>query len=152
MTPDTFHAGDVCDCGHDGYDGHDMRQSPPACLTPGCICGLPDATADGATVHAVGRWVVRIAPTPALLWHGLRHDWTRSRASYESATTVEVYDPRYVEGFSHLGQFVTAYGARTLLGHRGPLSLMGYEPSWTMSAEEVTTMLGLIVQHGDLSF
>ena len=32
--------GDVyCTCGHFGYDGHDMRQSPPACMTPGCPCG-----------------------------------------------------------------------------------------------------------------
>ena len=28
---------DVCICGHPGYDGHDMRQTPPACLW--CNCG-----------------------------------------------------------------------------------------------------------------
>ena len=28
---------DLCDCGHDGYDGHDMRSVPPACLS--CDCG-----------------------------------------------------------------------------------------------------------------
>jgi len=33
---------DVCgDCGHPGYDGHDMRSVPAACLTPGCHCGRP---------------------------------------------------------------------------------------------------------------
>jgi hypothetical protein len=31
---------DLCpDCGHDGYDGHDMRSVPPVCMTPGCPCG-----------------------------------------------------------------------------------------------------------------
>jgi hypothetical protein len=30
---------DLCTCGHSGYDGHDMRQSPPTCLTRGCYCG-----------------------------------------------------------------------------------------------------------------
>lgn len=30
---------DYCECGHPGYDGHDMRTVPPACLTPGCPCG-----------------------------------------------------------------------------------------------------------------
>ncbi len=31
---------DLCpDCGHEGYDGHDMRSVPPACMTPGCPCG-----------------------------------------------------------------------------------------------------------------
>jgi hypothetical protein len=66
---------------------------------------------------------------------------------------VEVYDRQYAgPRFTPLGQFVTAYGARTLLTHRGRLSLQGDVPAWTLSADEVTTLLGLIVQYGDLSF
>lgn len=39
---------DLCDCGHPGYDGHDMRSVPPACMTPDCPCGAepqPEITA-----------------------------------------------------------------------------------------------------------
>lgn len=32
------------ECGHDGYDGHDMRSVPPACTAPGCPCGNSTGT------------------------------------------------------------------------------------------------------------
>jgi hypothetical protein len=34
--------GDLCSCGHPGYDGHDMRSVPPECLAPDCECGRPE--------------------------------------------------------------------------------------------------------------
>jgi hypothetical protein len=42
---------DMCECGHPGYDGHDMRSVPPECLTPGCPCGYPT---DPAHRHSIG--------------------------------------------------------------------------------------------------
>jgi hypothetical protein len=106
----------------------------------------------GATLHAVSdRFMVRIVTEPlGLLYHGMRNDWSRERRSYEEGTIVEVYDRKYVEGFTPLGQFVTAYSARTLLGVKGALSLQGDIPAWTLTRDEVTTLLGLIVQHGDI--
>jgi len=149
----TYNAASInCECGHPGIDGHNMRQSPPECLTPGCICGLYGATADGSSVHRVGRWVVRIAPEPADLYLGTDRTWTRERATYETGTIVEVYDAKYVEGFTPLGQFVTAYGARTLtdsaVGRGTGLILDGGIPAWRMSADEFTTVLGLIARWG----
>ena len=40
---------ELCECGHDGYEGHDMRQSPPACNSCECghgcdTCGKPAVT------------------------------------------------------------------------------------------------------------
>ena len=30
--------GDLCECGHAGYDGHDIRSVQSECLTLGCDC------------------------------------------------------------------------------------------------------------------
>jgi hypothetical protein len=107
--------------------------------------------------------MVRLVTAPdGLLYHGIHSDWSRDRQSYETGTTVEVYDRTYAgrPGFTALGQFVTAYGARTLLasGDRASdprradgLSMQGDIPAWTLTADEFTTLLGLIVRHGDLS-
>jgi len=142
---------DLCVCGHEGWEGHTHDDN--MCLTPGCWCGVVKAQ-QGASLHPVGdRWMVRIVTEPlGLLWHGMERDWTRTRQTYEEGTIVEVYDRKYVEGFSPIGQFVTAYGARTLLSPRGAhaLSLHGGIPEWTLTRDEVTTLMGLIVQYGDI--
>ncbi len=47
---------DLCpDCGHDGYDGHDMRTVPPACLS--CRCGSPLYYPTLDTVEDVEAWI-----------------------------------------------------------------------------------------------
>ena len=59
---------DLCECGHPGYDGHDMRSVPPACLTPGCSCGhVCEGYATGAG------WADCDLPMPHL--HGMAADY-----------------------------------------------------------------------------
>ena len=45
------------DCGHDGYDGHEMRMVPPMCMTPGCTCGSPLFRPTLNTVSDVESWI-----------------------------------------------------------------------------------------------
>ena len=93
------------------------------------------------------RFNVRVVPAEgpdSTLYHGMRRDWSRERASYERGVIVEVYDARYVKGFTPSGQFVTAYGADTLLssgleGRR--LVLDGGIPAWTLDYEETRDLL-----------
>lgn len=63
---DALVAPDDCACGHDGYDGHDMRSVPPECMTPGCLCGQQRVIvqriveADGTVVG----WIVDVEDSP----------------------------------------------------------------------------------------
>jgi hypothetical protein len=76
---------DLCECGHPGYDGHDMRQAPPRCFTPLCDCGIepwdtpepepepiPDSVWDepkhGFTCHCVRCFNQRASQRPASAW------------------------------------------------------------------------------------
>lgn len=61
-------------------------------------------------------------------------------------TEIEFYDARYDHDprFAPLGQFVSSYLPETLAGHVGGLDLMGYEPSWKVTAEGMATICEML--------
>ena len=80
----------------------------------------------------IGRWTLKIVH---------KGDTTnRGAGDFINGTydIVEIYDNSAEEGrFTPLGQFVADYTIDTFLRHNGGLSMLGYVPAWTMSADEV---------------
>lgn len=93
-------------------------------------------------VVALGRFTARVVAPGGLLYLGTNRTFTREPASYEAGhTIIEIYDSKFPH--TPLGQFVSAYAAKTLAegaGKGGRLSLQGGTPEWTMSVEETAKL------------
>lgn len=93
-------------------------------------------------VVPLGRFTARVVAPDGLLYLGTNRTFTREPASYEAGhTIIEIYDSKFMH--TPLGQFVSAYSARTLAegaGKGGRLSLQGGTPEWTMSVEETAKL------------
>lgn len=73
---------ELCDdCGHDTYEGHDMRSSPPACYD--CPCG--HELAPEAAVAEEGRLAGEYGDDPEPAPEVMAERAARSRAIYEEA-------------------------------------------------------------------
>jgi hypothetical protein len=96
-----------------------------------------------------GRFNLRLVGPDELRWDGLARDFVREPRDYERHLTVEIYDSRWIKGFSPLGQFVSAYGVEQIESLLVPsrLCLHGGVPEWTMTVEE-TEALVAFVQEG----
>jgi hypothetical protein len=96
-------------------------------------------------VHRFGRFNVRVVAPGEPLYHGLRRDFSREAVGSEREHTIlEIFDSRYMAGFSVLGQFVSAYRACTLATFGGrSLMLAGDVPAWNMTEAETASLVAL---------
>ena len=99
-----------------------------------------------AKVKKIGRFNVRI------VLKGDKYGLEDCLTHKEKKPLVEFYDTKHMgKGFSRYGQFVSRYYAQTLIDDfdkvtRNGLALVGYEPAWSVSPEDMVKVIKFMFQ------